>query len=1440
MASKLLPVVPPGQDALKGSIFFGNNLTPAGTFKNTPLNVVVAEPSTETTERLKKTLAVFAEELQKATAQQQGVDSSNPLSQQSINTYLQTFVELLIDYSDLRNFVFFGSAYTELAYNVNYLLVNYPFAAFIARDVFPSGSLALDLVSKPNSQTSLRFRNTDILQSGKLSFDLSGNTIWQNYNILDANNTFFPIQNFGYAEYTIIDVTPATLSTPILVRISFPTNPPIFLTGDTVVIKDVIGVTPANGTFTVGAVTTTLTYVEIELAGTINLISLPYVSGGILTNNNIVDILVDGVVSINNTFEYRPTVGVIYRGLLLSQSIQALNDFNTSITPIQKELLDLMNPWPWPRSPITNNIVYEGAEFDNWVTSENNLVSGFDVDELGFINDTSGGFNLVGALSLDETKTNQLLRRAIPEAIVNELNETEQQHFTKLILVASKYFDTLKVYIDFLKYTKTLNYGKFNQLSPDFYKQYAKHYGFDLYDDENISYSKSVVLSQNLYGENLTLQQLQQEKQKQLLINLFYLYSKKGTQAAIKYLTSLLGAPKGLMTLDEFAFDNITGTRIVDNDKVHVPGMNYILNTATDQYELILDNENTINLREITLGTDVTQSQIDSILEFGKTEYPFGHFNVGAYATLQNNNTLNPKGYLLLPLTFPDKYTGITVEYMIPKGGYIKGVGQGFDESSIHLASLYSIGQDVVFDINNEPVWLDATDRFTYELPPIFNESLINFPNTYLPIRSTMTFEIVSLSTLNDSIELQLDGNTFIQTFWKGTLRETALAIQRTVNKTYSPEQYELSFRDLGDSIELTLSGTDIDNGLAVDFYTNGLIDSINVNNTSNTLENGVAPLGSSNSFLIARLEGKDLVVRAKILNEDQSGPQQRVAIFNDLFREDGLIHKLRLLYRPEGVEVHQDGNYIGLARWRDPSTALNGPFFAIDIPQSEIETCDESSFDTFSLFAYPINDNATNDKEKWWDLFVGLPVNINFLYKKVAIFEAPSIDHPDSLDFGKDLSGLEVEKFNFDFRNQPTKTDGTYVTDSFTIACEFRAAFPVAPDPTVATDDISLYLTNISVNGLILDLNLINQTYQGGTVRHLVDRQDWFKVNGQQIYNLDTLFANGVYSPTLHKDYNYEPWYRQVLENYIDLSNNVYTYLALLIFVDSVEARFRPMTRQFIPIVININNFAKLLKSLEKHKVRYVDIHKTCEVNVIDTPTLAGTRFLTGTANIANTFQADISIPLKVEGASNSTPIIIYCEEHEILTGETITIEDVLGNTAANGVWTVTKIDENQFSLDTSVGNADYIGGGTAYRPIYATVGPITSVGSPITDATNLANAINIAWTDFNAVTNDEIIIFNSIDTIAFDQVVASFSKRKTLPVFKIVVTGNVTVANTFGMTSYTPPHVGGCFEFERTQTVIPILVGEVAGFIYYDLEQRKLMYVWFDGDPNETFNYI
>lgn len=67
----------------------------------------------------------------------------------------------------------------------------------------------------------------------------------------------------------------------------------------------------------------------------------------------------------------------------------------------------------------------------------------------------------------------------------------------------------------------------------------------------------------------------------------------------------------------------------------------------------------------------------------------------------------------------------------------------------------------------------------------------------------------------------------------------------------------------------------------------------------------------------------------------------------------------------------------------------------------------------------------------------------------------------------------------------------------------------------------------------------------------------------------------------------------------------------------------------------------------------------------------------------------------MPITDATNATPIVITSANHGLTTGAVVSISGVGGNAAANGIFTVTVVDANTFSLDGSTGSGAYTSGG-------------------------------------------------------------------------------------------------------------------------------------------------
>lgn len=68
-------------------------------------------------------------------------------------------------------------------------------------------------------------------------------------------------------------------------------------------------------------------------------------------------------------------------------------------------------------------------------------------------------------------------------------------------------------------------------------------------------------------------------------------------------------------------------------------------------------------------------------------------------------------------------------------------------------------------------------------------------------------------------------------------------------------------------------------------------------------------------------------------------------------------------------------------------------------------------------------------------------------------------------------------------------------------------------------------------------------------------------------------------------------------------------------------------------------------------------------------------------------------SLPgMAITGATNASPIVVTSPAHGLASGVTVRVSGVLGNTAANGRWTATRVSNDTFSLNGSAGIGEYV----------------------------------------------------------------------------------------------------------------------------------------------------
>lgn len=116
--------------------------------------------------------------------------------------------------------------------------------------------------------------------------------------------------------------------------------------------------------------------------------------------------------------------------------------------------------------------------------------------------------------------------------------------------------------------------------------------------------------------------------------------------------------------------------------------------------------------------------------------------------------------------------------------------------------------------------------------------------------------------------------------------------------------------------------------------------------------------------------------------------------------------------------------------------------------------------------------------------------------------------------------------------------------------------------------------------------------------------------------------------------------------------------------------------------------------------------------------------RFLDARGNVSSLSPVStlhtIAISTKtVTGATNASPIVITSVAHGLSNDDTVKIEGVLGNYAANGTWVIKNKTADTFELYQSTGSGAYSSGGTIYKG----AGQIDYTNIPTTSDTRVAS---------------------------------------------------------------------------------------------------------------------
>ena len=258
----------------------------------------------------------------------------------------------------------------------------------------------------------------------------------------------------------------------------------------------------------------------------------------------------------------------IYDSYHIKPNSVEVEKFFMGLAPFENTLLNRLT---LPKYKSTFNykyitdegIIYDTSEDVVWPTSD-----GYNLDF-----NTNEYIAYVSRLleicqSLDETKSDLMVRFLVAESISNfdtvprcdgTEEETAGQKMTKTLRIYGREFDEIKQYIDGLAYSNNVSYDKKDNAPDQVIKYIARVMGWELVSsiletDLVKAYLNAPESTYAGYSRGLTPVEAELELWRRLILNSAWLFKSKGTRKAIEFLFKFIGAPEGLINLNEYVY----------------------------------------------------------------------------------------------------------------------------------------------------------------------------------------------------------------------------------------------------------------------------------------------------------------------------------------------------------------------------------------------------------------------------------------------------------------------------------------------------------------------------------------------------------------------------------------------------------------------------------------------------------------------------------------------------------------------------------------------------------------------------------------------------------------------------------------------------------------------------------------------------------------------
>lgn len=178
-------------------------------------------------------------------------------------------------------------------------------------------------------------------------------------------------------------------------------------------------------------------------------------------------------------------------------------------------------------------------------------IDGFAPDSYGTALEAYKKSILKSSADIDDAKTNIMLKTMVPENFLEM--DSSGEIFRSTVQAYAHEFDQIKNYIDGIAYAHSLEYNGEESVPQKFMTKFSNLLGWQLSDAFN-EIDLFEYLAGDADGEGNSFSHFNIEIWKRILVNINWLYKKKGTRDALQFIFKLIGAPDCLIDFDEFVY----------------------------------------------------------------------------------------------------------------------------------------------------------------------------------------------------------------------------------------------------------------------------------------------------------------------------------------------------------------------------------------------------------------------------------------------------------------------------------------------------------------------------------------------------------------------------------------------------------------------------------------------------------------------------------------------------------------------------------------------------------------------------------------------------------------------------------------------------------------------------------------------------------------------